>query len=304
MSALRQVFYRIIYFAPVNKLLRNLNRSVALLLPKRWRIPPSGVMKVSLNSGSFLFATNQTNATSQLLFWRGPYKMEYTAIFEKLVRHCNCFYDIGAHAGYYSLIAAMVNKTCTSVAFEPASGPFHYLKENIRINGFAGRIEPQKIALGDTVGTATFLEVVHSKYQYLEHNLVAVGNLVNQQPNREMKRITVQIDTLDNFIQSHPTLIPDLIKMDTEGTEHTILSGAELVLKHKPIVISETLFHSNERELEEVMKRHGYEFYNYKEGSLTKVASIVRTADDGVHDCFFVHPAKRHLVEPFVTRTP
>jgi FkbM family methyltransferase len=302
MNWLRQSFYRIIYFAPMNRVLRNLNRMLVPFLPARWRIPPSGVMTVSLNSGSFSFATNQTNATSQLLFWRGSYQMEYTAIFEKLIGHCNCFYDIGAHAGYYSLIAAMVNKKCRIIAFEPAPGPFHYLEKNIHINGFGDRIEPLKVALGDSIGKASFLEAVHSKYQYLEHNLVAVSNLVNKQPNREMKRITVQINTLDNFIQEHSESIPELIKMDTEGTEHMILAGGALTLHHKPIVICETLFHSNERELEEIMKRRGYDFYNYKDGALTKVDSIVRTTDNGVHDCFFVHPDKRHLVQPFVSK--
>lgn len=300
MSWWQQLFYRVIYFAPVNRILRNLNRLLAPFVPTRWRLPPSGIMTVSLNSGSFSFATNQTNTTSQLLFWRGPYQMEYTAIFEKLIRHCNCFYDVGAHAGYYSLIAATVNRKCRVVAFEPASGPFHYLDKNIRINGYAGRIEPFKLALGDSVGTATFLEAVHTKYRYLEHNLVAVSNLVKEQPNREMKRVVVQINTLDNFVREHPLLIPELIKMDTEGTEHMILAGATLVLKHKPIVISETLFQSNERELEEIMKSHGYDFYNYKHGTLTKVASITRTTYDGVHDCFFVHPEKQHLIAPFV----
>lgn len=302
MSQLRQFVYRVIYQPFVNRVIRNINRVLAPVLPSSLRIPPSGVMKVKLRSGSFSFATNQTNTTSQLLFWRGPYQMEYTAIFEKLIGHCNCFYDIGAHAGFYSLIAAMVNKKCRTIAFEPAPGPFHYLEENIRINGFVGRIEPLKVALGNSVGTATFLEAVHSKYQYLEHNLVAVSNLLNKQPNREMKRITVQINTLDNFVQEHPELIPEIIKMDTEGTEHMILEGAVSALQHKPIVICETLFHSNERELEEIMKRHGYDFYNYKDGALTKVASLIRTTDNGVHDCFFVHPDKRHLVDPFVRK--
>ena len=50
------------------------------------------------------------------------------------------------------------------------------------------------------------------------------------------------------------------------------------------------------------MKEHGYDFYNYKDGALTKVDSIIRDRDNGVHDCFFVHPEKGFLVEPFLER--
>ena len=302
MSKLRQLAYRIIYNPSVNKVVRNVNKLLAPLLPAYMRIPPSGVMRVKLRSTSFRFATNQTNTTSQFLFWRGPYQVEYTIIFEKLITKCSSFYDIGAHAGYYSLLAACANKNCHVVAFEPAPGPFHYLKENIRINGLEDRVEAVKTALGHSAGTATFLEVVHNKYKYLRHNLVAVGNLATHQPNREMREITVPVTTLDQFVRTHDGSHPDIIKMDTEGTEHLILIGAMELLKSKPIVISETLFNTNERELESVMRSHGYQFYNYKDGKLHKVNSIIRLYDNGVHDCFFVHPLRESLITEFVSQ--
>lgn len=300
MSQASQLVYRFVYQPFVNKVLRHVIRVLSPILPSSFRIPPSGIMRVKLKSASFRFSTNQTNTTSQLLFWKGPYQVEYTIIFEDLVRKCNCFFDIGAHAGYYSLVAAAVNKRCKVVAFEPASGPFHYLTENIRINQFQDRVEAVRAALGESKGTATFLEVVHSKYKYLKHNLVAVGNLGTPQPNRVMKEVTVNVTTLDDFVAQRPALTPDILKMDTEGTEHLILQGADALLRKHPIVISETLFNSNEQELEKLMSSYGYEFYNYKDGSLRQVRSLIRSADNGVHDCFFVHPEKRSLIVPYL----
>jgi FkbM family methyltransferase len=302
MSAVRQLIYRIIYHPFVNKVIRNVNKLLAPLLPSSLRIPPSGIMRVNLRTASFRFSTNQTNTTSQLLFWRGPYNIEYTVIFEELIKKCKTFYDIGAHAGYYSLLAACANRQCEVVAFEPAPGPFHYLEENITLNGLQNRIKTVKAALGDSIGTATFLEVVHNKYKYLDHNLVAVGNLASHQPNREMKEIKVPVTTLDSFVIEHRCKVPDIIKMDTEGTEHLILEGARVVLGSKPIVISETLFNTNERQLEELMSSIGYNFYNYKDGKLHPVKSIVRSADNGVHDCFFVHPEQKSLIAEFISR--
>lgn len=297
---MRQLFYRVIYNATVNRILRNVNRWLSFALPKKLRIPPSGVIKVSLNSGTFRFATNQTNTTTQLLFWNGPYTFEYTAIFEQLIKNCRCFYDVGAHAGYYSLIAAAVNPNIRAVAFEPASGPFHYLNKNVSLNAFSDRISVENLALGDLTGTTEFLEATHHKYQYMEHNLVAVSNLSFGQPNRKMKSVKVRITTIDDYVKQHPDLVPDIIKMDTEGTENLILAGAKNTLESKPIVICETLFNKIEKQLEDIMASHGYEFYNFKNGKLYKVTTLARSIDNGVHDCFFVHPEKAHLIKPFI----
>jgi FkbM family methyltransferase len=288
-----------IYQPTVNRILRNVNKMLSPLMPGV-KLPPSGVLDVKLKTGAFRFSTNQTNTTSQLIFWNGPYQIEYTVIFEDLIKRCKCFYDIGAHAGYYSLIAAAVNPTIRVVAFEPAHGPYHYLNKNIAINHFGDRILAVPAALGNNEGSAQFLEVVHAKYGYLEHNLVAVGNLSHEQPNRKMKSITVPITRLDHFARQHPDLIPDILKMDTEGTEHFILRGAMEMLKHQPIVISETLFNTIEHELEKIMKPLGYEFFNYKDGRLHKTETIVRSIDNGVHDCFFVPKSKQHLIAPYL----
>lgn len=247
-----------------------------------------------------MFKTNQTNYTSQTVFWKGPYAMEYTAIFEELIKHCSCFFDIGAHAGYYSIMAAAINPKIRVVSFEPASGPYYYLEENIKANHFGDRIHAYQIAVGDTDGTAEFLEATHHKYRYLKHNLLAISNLKEHKEGRTMKKVQVPIATLDNFIRANNEPHPDIIKMDTEGTENLILANSREVLSRWPIVICETLFNKIESELEDIMGERGYHFYNHVDGKLQKVKSIRRDHDNGVRDCFFVHPTKESLIRPFV----
>ncbi len=108
--------------------------------------------------------------------------------------------------------------------------------------------------------------------------------------------------TLDSFVESsNQTTRLDLIKIDTEGTEHLILGNASNVLKkHKPIVICETLFNTIEDELEKIMGGHDYEFYNHTPEGLQKVNTIKRKSDNGIRNCFFVHPDKFHLIEKFI----
>ena len=149
---MKEVLLRLIYHPLVNKVLRNINKLLSPILPVSLRIPPSGIITVKLKKTKFKFVTNQTNTTSQLLFWKGPYSIEYTTVFEDLIKNCSCYYDVGAHAGYYSILAATVNPNIIAIAFEPASGPFYYLKQNIIVNHFEDRVKPYPIAIGNEVG--------------------------------------------------------------------------------------------------------------------------------------------------------
>jgi len=93
----------------------------------------------------------------------------------------------------------------------------------------------------------------------------------------------------------------DLIKMDTEGTENLILSGASKTLENfRPIVICETIFNTIEAELETIMRAHRYELYNHLPGGLKKVETIKRSSDDGVSNCFFIPSEKVELIREFV----
>lgn len=300
---MKQLLYAIVYQPSINRFLRNVNKALMPILPKGVRIPPSGILTIRLKEARFKFKTNQTNYTTQTVFWKGPYAMEYTAIFERLIRHCSCFCDIGAHAGYYSIMAAAVNPTIHVISLEPATGPYHYLNDNIIINHFEDRIHAYQVAIGDTEGMAEFLEATHHKYRYLKHNLLAISNLKEHKEGRTMKKVEVPIATLDNFIRTRNEPFPDIIKIDTEGTENLILANGSEVLGHRPIVICETLYNKIESELEDIMGARGYHFYNHVNGKLRPVKSIKRQHDDGVRDCFFVHPTKQSLIQSFVETT-
>lgn len=295
-----QLIYRIIYHPLINPILRSINKFLAPLLPKSIRIPPSGILTVKLSNTRFKFLTNQTNYTSQILFWKGVYAMEYTSIFERVINKFECFYDIGSHAGYYSLIAVAQNPRIRVIAFEPATGPFYYLSKNIMLNGFSNQAHAYPFAIGHFNGETEFLEATHHKYHYLEHNLLAIGNLQEEKPGRVMKKVKVQLLTLDTFIAKYNEPYPDIIKMDTEGTEHLILESCPRVLEHRPIIICETLFNKIEDKLEKIMGQRGYHFYNHKEGKLHRVETIIRSIDDGVRDCFFIPPEKTSMFAEFI----
>jgi FkbM family methyltransferase len=197
------------------------------------------------------------------------------------------------------LLAARANPAIRVYSFEPARGPLHYLKMNRFLNHLEHQVSIFAVALSNTSGNLEFLEI-QNPLQHTHYNLGGAGKLLTEK-DLGINRVSVLVpaETADVFFKALSP--PDLIKMDTEGTENLILEGArELINTYKPIIICETLFGVIERELEEIMKAHGFGFYNFLDGRLVKTDSLLRQTDNGVSDCFFVHPEKEHLIREFI----
>lgn len=297
---INQFIYRIIYYPAINYILRSINKALSIGPLKRIKLPPSGKINLRVNQNKLFIHTNQTSYLTQLLFWKGYNEFEYTQIFLELIKVSGVFIDIGANIGYYSLLAAAVNQKAKIISFEPATGPCYYLTKNVSRNNFQN-ITVEAVALSNFIGNIEFYEVQNQKYTYLKYNLSGEGNAGSITEGRNFKRIIVPTITLDEYANKHNVKNIDLIKMDTEGTENTILIGAsEVITKYRPIIICETIFNAIEKDLETIMLTHGYEFYNHCPEGLKKVTTIQRTIDDGVSNCFFVPKEKTGLIQKFI----
>ncbi|MEM6641973.1 MAG: FkbM family methyltransferase [Bacteroidota bacterium] len=295
-----QFLYQLIYSPTVNKVLRNVLRLFGV--KGQLQLPPSGIVSFDIGKNQkFRLHTNQTNYVTKLLFWNGYESFEYVSIFEKLINKINIFYDVGANIGLYSIVAGKVNTSVAIYSFEPSVGPHHYLEKNIRLNKL-NNVKLEKMALGAFDGRLKFSEVLNSKYTYLKHNLAGEGNSSQKKSDKLFQDFEVEVTTIDTYVTVHKHKI-DLIKIDTEGTEHLILQGAiNTIKKMRPIIIGETLYNLIEAELEKTLKPLGYQFFNHTEAGLKHVETIIRTADDGVRNCFFVPEEKVNLVEEFVVK--
>ncbi len=291
-----QLFYQIIYNEHINYVLRHINKLTYPILPKKVKLPPSGTLSLNLNKEQLFIQTNQTCYVTQFLFWEGYENFEYTRLFIDIIKKFNCFYDIGANIGYYSLVAAKLNPDMKIVSFEPAHGPLHFLRKNVEINKFSN-ITVAPLALSHKKGTIDFYEVQNPKYQFIEYNLAGEGNTGSKTTQRNFKKNTVNTTTLDEFALQNEDNNIDLMKIDTEGTEHLILDKGRNVLENmRPVIICETLFNMIEKELEATMKDYGYRFFNHTPEGLKEVKTIIRTTDDGVRNCFFVPDSKVDLI--------
>lgn len=298
---IKKEFDRIVYSSPVvNRILRNINKGVKSVTS--FRLRPYGILRVKAGNVQFKMATNETSYVTKQLFWKGPENFEYTPIFQQLIRKCRSFVDIGANTGYYSLLAAKTNPTVVVHAFEPASGPLHFLQKNVKINNLEERVFIHPIALSNNSGQVEFFEIINPVETFAKYNLSGVGGLKKTHQTQEQSVLKeVPAKTLDDYSRTMQLPYFDLIKIDTEGTEDLVLEGASAIIEqHKPIIVCETLFNKIEVKLDAIMKKHGYLFFNHLNGKLDVADTLVRTSDNGVTDCFFVHPEKIKFVQDFI----
>ena len=161
-------------------------------------------------------------------YWLGTWEKDLVEFFEAHLREGDVAYDIGAHKGYFSLIAAsLVGETGFVVAFEPNPANRTMAQENSDLNSDLGsRLRFEEFALSDASHTVRFTGGVNS----------TVGHLVDDDATNAYD---VQAISLDDYVAGadHP---PSFIKMDIEGEEKRALPGIVETLKaHSPTLVIE-----------------------------------------------------------------
>ncbi|MFQ5447433.1 MAG: FkbM family methyltransferase [Saprospiraceae bacterium] len=155
------------------------------------------------------------------------------------------FADVGAHFGYFSLLASqLVGLEGQVYSFEASRSTFSVLEKNTAPHA---NITSLHRAATDCDALLTFHEfpVLFSEYNSLVMPDVANSAWLRRNPSRS---IEVQGLRLDNYFLEKKE-IPGLVKIDVEGAEPQVLRGMEALLtRHAPTLIMEYLTDSSQRE--------------------------------------------------------
>lgn len=150
----------------------------------------------------------------------GEYEHEITALFGRLAQPGWTVLDVGANAGYFSLLAADLGGPRSHVvALEPQQRIAAMLRRTLELNADAG-IELVEAACGDHDGRVALVTPTDPRNSGLA--TLRAGQLTGPM-------VLVPILRLDRFCAEHG-LVPDLMKIDVEGAEEAVLHGSETLL--------------------------------------------------------------------------
>lgn len=225
-------------------------------------LPRVGQTSVMLPDGKFLLLDSSgEDWIPTQLFWRGwlGYEPEVTPLFYRLAQKANVVFDIGAHIGFFSTLAGKINPQARVYAFEPLPRVYERLERNVALNGLTN-VECILAAAGKEGGSQEF-------YFPDEHAPVSSSLrsdiLLTSLGEKVVRHLTVSVVTLDSFVARNEINQIDLIKMDTERTEHDVILGSTAVLArdHPDIICEVWPDADNISQLEALLSPYNYLFY-------------------------------------------
>ena len=202
---------RVIWTHPLNK--KRKLRSILVFINFQFigRIKKSRIPVKWIHGLYFLAAPGETGMTINLYCSMSePNEMLFMLHF---LKSTDIFFDIGANAGSYSLLAAGISK-CKVYSFEPVLETRQNLYENFELNKLSTKYI-QSCALGSSLGKVQFTKT-----------LDAVNHVARA--SEDFSTDWVELQTLDSYEGVSGV---SLMKLDVEGYEMEILRGASRFLE-------------------------------------------------------------------------
>jgi FkbM family methyltransferase len=179
---------------------------------------------------------------------------EYESFLQQLIlgelKSGMTFYDVGANAGFMSLVAARaLGSTGRIIAFEAHPKTAKQAARQFRLNHLDNAVVVSA-AVSDAPG---FVEIDDGP----SSDMVKLVSLESKSPRRKLK---VRAITLDQAADTYGA--PDLVKMDIEGAEMMALLGAsETLSRFNPTLLIEIHSESLSRQVRPFLCSFGYRCY-------------------------------------------
>lgn len=180
-------------------------------------------------------------------YWLGIYELEIQRCLLRHLRNGRVFYDVGANAGFFSLLGAKcVGDAGKVYSFEPLPENASALRANCEVNNLANCFVVEA-AVSDRTGESILIHQESLSDARLSENETGPEGA-----------ITVATTSLDEFAKTHDT--PSFIKVDVEGGEASVLEGCLGLMRssNPPTFLIELHNEEAEREVCRLLEAHRY----------------------------------------------
>ncbi len=179
------------------------------------------LIKIHVDSMQVLYRLNACKKEPKTVRW-----------IEDFIQKNDVFYDIGANIGAYSFVAHVnTSGRCKIYSFEPSYSTFKNLCYNIYLNNFQDKIIPLNIALSDIsrVDEFKYSSIISG---YGLHPGINTENNISY-TKRCVFSQKILIYSLDDIVSKMNLELPNHLKIDIDGHEFNVLSGADKILSNK-----------------------------------------------------------------------
>ena len=159
------------------------------------------------------------------LFRERIYEPQMTKLLELVLRPTDVFVDIGGHEGYFSVIASSLVPFGIVHCIEPQTRLQAIIQENIQINR-AYRVIVHQTALSSGDGEVRL---------FLRPSTLSGGESMFRYWNIGFAHENVYATTLDSFFTTNSLERVRLLKVDCEGAEYLLITGARNILKQQAV---------------------------------------------------------------------
>lgn len=236
------------------------------------------------------------NDLSRQLFVAGCVDPNEFYLLDRVLAAGMVFLDVGANEGVYSMFAARkVGGSGAVYAFEPSVREFSRLHANLELNGL-NHTTPIRCGLAGKAGTA---QLQIAGYGHEGHN--TLGDFVYDSVECEGIE-EIELMTLDEFVVERGLPRVDVVKIDVEGAEISVLEGSLTTLSSsRPLLIVEILDAALRRQggsrtrVIDLLGEVGYEIYRFNESGVLELWSPNTALSDNV---VAAHPKRRwHMLD-------
>ena len=197
-----------------------------LVRPVLNRLMPAQATAIVVRSGPGKGLRLMIDPATEKFYWTGTHEIPVQLRLTDMLRRGMTFWDVGAHAGFFTLLASrLVGPEGRVHAFEPMRENRSRLRASIELNG-SENVTVHDVAVADRAGE----RILYASAASVTWSLVA------SEPGQG--GLEVRCETLDRLARSLGP--PDAIKIDVERAELDVLRGGlGLLERHRPVVFLE-----------------------------------------------------------------
>ncbi len=220
-------------------------------------------LTVAYGNGAWI-SIDERDWLQSSIFASGSYEPEVWSALSRYATGDDIVWDVGANIGSFALIAAQDRRVHSVCAFEPDPLTLEVLKRNLALNGNPAVVYP--VALSDTSERKTLIHGPHTNSGMSTFSPTVHTGMTRHVSGARCQLPTFEVEcvTADDLVAHADAPAPTLMKIDVEGWEYQVLSGARQLLGSTRVRALAFEAHSNvtgelgDEALERLLTTYGY----------------------------------------------